>query len=84
MKENIKIEKQDDKIKIFVDNIFIGSLFFQKNKHQLYWSIEDKEGNIENHLTNMINATKEIFKKTFPSTYLNYSWYYNNEFEENK
>ena len=84
MKHNITIESDVIKTKIFVDNKYIGALYHQKSQHQLYWCIEDQNGNTENHLTNMVKATEQIFKKAFPTTYKNYSYYYNNEFEENK
>ena len=82
MKNNITTFNHKDKIDLLVDNQYIGALYYRKTPHQLFWTIEDRNHNIENILTTMMKATEYIFKKAFPNTYKDYSWYYENRVDE--
>ena len=49
---------------------------------EIHASTQCHNHNIENILTTMMKATEYIFKKAFPNTYKDYSWYYENRVDE--
>lgn len=65
MKE-VQTKTLKDRVEIYVEGEFIGSLFFRKSDNQLYWKVQLPNKEPENWLCTMKKATEEIFKNAFP------------------